>query len=197
MEEKDNATWLFEKPTREFHSAEAWWTSFFTIFAFYMQKSGKPLSLQVYRIGAMNDLEPESFLDLGSMSYQNTVVDARLKKEVFGIKEWPNQFLDIKPDITLLNATAKKSVVFIEVKTIGTSVKRNVLLYPDLRDHMRKLGWQSDLFYLMSDGHEETSDWSVLRKTDSRILLWEDVFKLSISTPFETLLGEGLLSYTR
>jgi hypothetical protein len=145
----------------------------------------------------MNKLIPESLLNLGDMSYQNTVVDARLNKEVFGISEWPNQFSDIKPDITLLNLSAAKSAVFIEVKTIGTTVKRNARLYLELRDHMRKIGWQSDLFYLMSEGHEEESDWPELQEIDSRILLWEDVFKQSAGTPFEPLFGEDLLGYTR
>ncbi len=197
MQKKDNATWLFEKPSRDFHSAEAWWTSFFTVFAFYMARSGNGLSLPIYRLNDSNELVPESTLNLHGVSYQNTVVDARLKKEVFNLPNWPNRFLDIKPDVTILNAHAEKTVLFIEVKTIGTSVKRNAFLYPALRDHMRSLGWQADLYYLMSDGHEEGSDWSVLRKTDSRVLLWEDVFKRSSGTPFETLLGEGLPSYTR
>ncbi|MBK7002427.1 MAG: hypothetical protein IPH35_21490 [Rhodoferax sp.] len=197
MQKHDNATWFFEKPSRGFHNAEAWWTSFFTIFAFYMARSGKGILLPVFKVNESNDLVPESSIDLSGMTYENTVVDARLRKEVFGLPDWPNQFNDIKPDITVLRSGASASVIFIEVKTIGTSVKRNALLYPALREHMRSLGWESELYYLMSKGHEEITDWPVLRDTDSKILRWEDIFAKTAGTPFENMLGESLPTYTK
>lgn len=196
MQKHDNATWFFEKPSRNFHNAEVWWTSFFTIFAFYMARSGKGITLPVFKVNKSTDLVPDSRIDLGGLTYENTVVDARLRKEVFGLPDWPNQFNDIKPDITVVSKSST-SVILIEVKTIGTSVKRNALFYPALRDHMRSLGWKSELYYLMSEGHEETSDWPILQKTASNVLRWEDIFELSVGTPFENMLGESLPTYTR
>jgi hypothetical protein len=197
VQEEDNATWLFIKPSRHFHSAEAWWTSLFTIFSFYMSREGKNLSMSTYRVSESNQLVSDSKIDLCSMQYENTVVDAVLRKETFGLTEWPNEFGQISPDITIVGLGDQKSVVFIEVKTVGESVKRNLKLYHELRDYLRSIGWKSDLYYLMSEGHEIPSDWQKLRDADARILKWEDMFRLAAGTPFDGLLGRSLQQYVR
>ncbi len=197
MENHDNATWLFIRPSVDFHNAELWWTSLFTIFAFSEVQSKGKFSLPAHAVNEAGELSRAKVIDMSMMTYQNTVVDGRLRKDVFGLSEWPNQFLDLKPDITIIPSKNERTVLFIEVKTVGTSVKRNALLYQALRDYMRGLGWSAELIYLMSKGHEEPSDWAVLRNTDALVFTWEDVFLQAQGTTFENLLGEPLHSYVR
>ena len=80
-----NATYLFEKPRREFHNAELWWTSFFTLFSFWASSSGYPLVLPTYRYSDGDCLEENGKLSLEKCNYQSTVVDGRLRDDAFGM----------------------------------------------------------------------------------------------------------------
>lgn len=192
-----NATYLFEKPRREFHNAELWWTSYFTLFSFWASSSGYLLVLPTYCYSAGDRLEENGKLSLEKCNYQSTVVDGKLRGDVFGMKDWPNRFRDLKPDVTIIHSRESREVSLIEVKTIGASVKGNALLYADLRDRLLECQWRVGLYYLLSRGHEENGDWPVLRNIRASIILWEDVLQKAIDTPFENVFGEPLQKYAK
>jgi hypothetical protein len=190
-----NATYLFEKPFRTFHNCEVWWTSFFTLFALWCSTNQRSFSLPTYQCTEDDSLHPVGIISFQDLSYGNVIVDGRLRGDVLGIADWPNRFADIKPDVTILHSLTDRQITFVEVKTIGASVKSNAPLYSELTDFMRTKNWNVKFLYLMSDGHEASSDWGVLRKYAQEIILWEDVLRATVKTPFEALFGEPIAKY--
>ncbi len=192
-----NATYLFEKPYRKFHNAESWWTAYFTMLVLWRSSSNNPLELPWYLSDKNGNLNLKGSVSFDAASYRNMVADARLYGEPFGLSEWPNGFLNLRPDVTFLKSSDRREVVFVETKTIGAKAQGNVALYARLRDFLRSKGWSAELYYLLSEGHEELSDWPILEAAAASIILWEDVFKATAGSPFGELFAEPLSNFVK
>lgn len=192
-----NATYLFEKPFRRFHSAEPWWTAYFTMLVLWGEAKSRPIVLTSYRADERGDLSKYGTVSFSGATYGNVVADARLYGEPFGLDEWPNEYLHLRPDVTYIKSHEQRRVIFVETKTIGASVQGNVELYGKLVEFLRQAGWSVELYYLLSVGHEETKDWFSLAEASANIITWEDVFVSAVGSPFEELFGEPLSKYVR
>jgi hypothetical protein len=102
--------------------------------------------------------------------------------------------LGLKPDVWILRREDRQ-VVFVETKTIGASIARNHLLYLRVLSHLRDVGWSAELYYLLSHGHECQADWPLIEQSGLAVILWEDVLRTTLGTPFETLFDEDLSIY--
>jgi len=189
-----NATYLFELPFRGFHNSESWWTAFFSMLVLFLAHEDAEASIPLYAYNAENAIHRTGSFDFNGYTYSKTVIEGALRGDVFAFDIWPNEFLNLKPDITFW-IPEKKKVVFVEVKTIGASIQGNASTYVALRDHMRKEGWDAHLYYLLSHGHEATNDWPVIEKSSIPFILWEDVLKLSLNTPFSHVFDEAIEQY--
>ena len=192
-----NATWLFARPAPNFHNAEPWWTAWFSMLLLWGAVQGRPQMFPWCTTDAEGNLIPAGTVSFAGARYDTLVADARLRGEPFGIAEWPNDFLDLRPDLTFIRPGAARQVVFVETKTIGASVKGNVGRYAELVAWLEGQGWTAELYYLMSAGHEALNDWKLLAEAGARILRWEDVFEAAAETPFGALFGEPLANYLR
>lgn len=190
-----NATYLFEKPFRKFHNAESWWSSFFTMLVLWRSSRSNPLCLPWYLSDKNGKLIAKGRVSFDGASYSNMVADAGLFGKPFGLSEWPKDFLNIRPDVTFLKSPEKRQVIFVETKTIGEKVQRNVALYARLTDFLINQGWSAEFYYLLSYGHEGVSDWPVLEASSANIILWEDVFRAAVDSPFGGLFSEPLTNY--
>ncbi len=124
----------------------------------------------------------------------NTVQEGKLSGELFGLDDWPNEYLNLQPD--LINwCRERKRVTIIEVKTIGAEVKGNLWLYHKFSEFMNTNGWESKLYYLLSHGHEKSSDWLHLSRANASLIFWEDLLKLTASTPLTQVFDFKLQHY--
>lgn len=190
-----NATYLFEKPFRRFHNAEPWWTAFFTMLVLWRETQHESLVLPSYNSDQLGQLTKKCSISFAGASYANLVADARLNGEPFGIGRWPNEYLNLRPDITYIKSKEHREVVFVETKTIGASVQGNIELYEGLIGFLRQEGWAAEFYYLLSLGHEQTRDWSLLADVSANVITWEDVFSAAKGSPFSDLFGEPLAKY--
>lgn len=191
-----NSTYLFERPRRDFRNAESWWTAYFSMLVLWEVSQGREIELPWYRSDPTGNLSISGSVKFEGASFSNVVVDGKLKGAAFSITPWPDQFLDLRPDVTILDPSRGKAVTFVEVKTIGASVARNIYPYDDLVKFLRDNGWVSDVYYLLSEGHEAESDWKKLCECESRILKWEDVLRKAVGTPFGELFDLNFEDYT-
>lgn len=192
---KLNATYLFESPTRHFHNSEQFWTAYFALFLLWESQSKEPRKIPVYSCDPRGYLTalPDTLPMLG-LTFAEVIMEGKLSGEAFGLKEWPNDLKDRRVDIVLLRREHKVAD-FIEVKTIGADVKHNFELYAKLCETLQKSGWNSNLYYLLSHGHEHQGDFRLLAGK-SRIILWEDIFRFAAETPLgKMLVGVPLSSY--
>jgi hypothetical protein len=171
------------------------WAAYFAMFLLWESQSPEPRKVPVYscdprgHLAAMPDALP-----ICGLTFADVIVDGRLSGEPFGLKEWPNVLRDLQVDVVLLKRD-RKTAEFIEVKTIGESVKRNLERYPKVCETLQKSGWNAKLYYLLSHGHEKMEDFKLL-VGKSRIILWEDVFRFVAGTPLgKMLVGVPLSSY--
>jgi hypothetical protein len=190
-----NATHLFELPFRGFHNAESWWTAYFTMLVLWGSAHGKPVVLPSYLSDLNGNLTEASTVSFSGATHSDLVADARLHGEPFGITDWPNEFLHLRPDVTFLRSLEDRKVLFVETKTIGASIRGNVDLYANLAAFLRCQGWSVEFYYLLSVGHEEAEDWPLLATASASIIKWEDVFGVAEKSPFGCLLGELLSKY--
>jgi hypothetical protein len=192
-----NATYLFKK--KPFRNSERFWAAYFGLFLLQESQSAAPRDLPVYSCDANGHLTQRGTLSVSRLAYENVIADGKLTGEPFGLKDWPNEILNLQIDVVVLKPE-QKVVHFIEVKTVGADVKRNFLRYPIVCDTVRKAHWESNLHYLVSHGHETQTDWPLLAEGNqgrSRILLWEDIFRFVEETPLGKMLavGKGLSCY--
>jgi len=196
-----NATYLFEKPDRaSFRNSESRWTAVAQLALFWLSKeakSGTVARLPVYRADAEGYLTVVGDLPVSGFDHTNTVCEQSLNKGTFEAQDIPNELLGLKPDIINRDLSARRAC-FIEVKTIGESVSRNIDRYEQL---VKWLGgdarWQCELYYLLSHGHETYSDWPLLAGRNSKILLWEDLFTslLDAGPDLANMLSDDLGKY--
>jgi hypothetical protein len=190
-----NATYLFERPERYLKNSESRWTAIAQIALMYLSANEPAKELPVYKSckdGYLNK-EKDGF-PISGFTFLNTVCECGLRKEIFGIQDFDNQFLHVKPDILYMDKDNKR-VVFAEVKTLSESVSRNINLYDNLCTYLRGQGWKTDLYYLLSHGHEKKQDWSRLADKGSNIILWEDLFEVLAGSPIANLVGHSLGDY--
>ena len=191
-----NATYLFQKPYRGFHNAESWWTAYFTMLILWGNENDSPITLKSYRTDADGNLTQSGSVSFSDATYGNLIADARLHGEPFGISQWPDEYLHLRPDVTFLRSQEDRKVTFIETKTIGANAKGNVELYSRLANFLVSNGWEVELYYLLSEGHEATKDWPALQVNSASIIKWEDVFKAAAPSPLGKLFGVPLINYT-
>lgn len=197
MTEKLNATNLFEQPSRSFHNSESWWTAYFTMLLLWSEAHRTPIDLPWYDVDHQGELSRGGTVSFSGVTYRNLIVDASLRGEPFGITDWPNEYLNIRPDIAYIKSNCPRQAVFIETKTIGANVRRNIGLYANFSDYLRRNGWDVDFYYLLSNGYEEDTDWALLSANNSKVIIWEDVFMAATETPFGTIFGESLEKYVQ
>lgn len=188
-----NATYLFEQPERYLKNSESRWTAIAQIALMYFSSNEPGKKLPVYESDKDGYLtKKEKVFQISGFTFLNTVCECGLRKEIFGIQNFDNRFLQVKPDI-LYRDKDKKRVVFIEVKTLSESVSRNISLYDELCEYLvDKCGWKTDLYYLLSHGHEKKQDWRLLADKGSSIILWEDLFKIVADSPIANLVGHSV-----
>ena len=81
----------------------------------------------------------DRFLQMNGWTCDNTIVEGRLNGHLFNDTKWPNDFLNLSPDIIRID-TGPNVVKIIEVKTVGASVKPNAKLYQRLNEYIKSLG---------------------------------------------------------
>lgn len=192
-ETQKNATYLFELPDRHYHSSESWWTTFFSMLLLYRTRKNSQWTLPTYTYCGGYSVESAPF-EPGRLSLADLIVEAPLSKYPFRLESWPLEFLQLKPDVCILNAGMCQAT-FIEVKTIGASIAKNHDRYVKARNHLRTLGWSVDFYYLLSHGHEHDDDWPLIERDEVRVMHWEDVLRAAMDTPFGELFDHPLTEY--
>ena len=203
-----NATYLFEKPDRDLHNSESFWTSLFGLFLLECSMKCKKVTIPTYRFykydnGKWEFKEDEDFNMPFNLSFQDVIVEGIIKSSIF--PDIPDNLTNIKPDLLVLHRDENelKDVFIFEIKTIGAHIHQKDL-YEGLLDYFQCKGYNVVLFFLLSIGHENNSDWSklaekqhMIRKNPFRIIFWEDVLKVlcSNSDSFSYIL-EDIKSYT-
>lgn len=193
MAETKNATHLFELPGRQYHNSESWWTSFFAMLTLYRSQQDPQWSLSTFVFKGGWPTEQGRFTP-GRLSVEQLIVEAGLSKNPFRLASWPNEFLQLKPDVCVLRQD-EREVIFVEVKTIGASIARNHLRYLGMRNHLQEVGWSAKLYYLLSHGHECHGDFPLIEHSQVQVILWEDVLLSAIGTPVGQMLGVRLDEY--
>jgi hypothetical protein len=203
----NNATWLFEKPHKKFHNAESWWTSIFSAMILWLEANKKnntktikiktcrfknnkkttpTAKLKTYRYSKIGGFERAGGISFKGAGFSNLIIDGSLKCTLFDINdgnpEWSKKYNYLRPDITFIQKKIKKAV-FIECKTIGSTVKISNEKYKGLVEFLNKNGWTAKLYFLLSHGHND-SDWPHIEKEKLEIILWEDALELMKETPF-------------
>jgi len=125
---------------------------------------------------------------------ENVIVEGKLCGEPFHKSEWPNELLDLRPDVTIIRQENKRAD-FFEAKTTGGDLKRKFEDYPKICEYLMKHGWKSELYFLISHGIENRRYLPELSDRQFNVILWEDVFLLAASTPLGKLVDETLVRY--
>jgi hypothetical protein len=150
--------------------------------------------LPIYVSDEMGYLDQIGLMNVSGFHFSNTVCEQGLNGSMFGITDFNTKYNRIVPDITNLQAT-ERHVTLIEVKTLSESVLRNIELYNECCQYLRHRSWACDFYYLLSHGHEKQGDWPVLSKKRSKIVIWEDLFRVMAESPMADLIGESLHQY--
>lgn len=196
-----NATYLFKSESKPYwKNSESRWTAVAQMSLIFMSALNSGISLPIYISDSCGyfKLHPEKpYLYVSGFNCDNTVCECGLRGDIFNINTFVNDFTNIKPDILYVDVVSKHAI-FIEVKTVGESVARNIKRYHDLEKHLREeYQWETQLYYLLSHGHEtkKDMDWSLLSEKKAKIILWEDLLGKMAMTPLANLIGERLGNY--
>jgi len=195
----ENATFLFEGKD-DFRHSESRWSTIAQIAFIWMGEQNKALNVykSTYETGVSEEkwLIEENTLKFEKSNGNNIIIEGRLKPSVFGIDkgQWEKKFSRKSPDIVWFD---NNSIKIIEVKTTGRyrDVKENIFAYRDFVDFLQKNGKKCELYYLLSYGHEEHSDWDELRKDNANILLWEELFLNISESEISRFVGNNLQDY--
>ena len=188
-----NATHLFEKPFRQFHNSESWWSTFFSLFALEESNAKDTRPLPVWRYLHHNRYWCSGAFDVSGLNFGNVVVEGSLCAQPFRLPIWPPEYLALKVDIVMIR---DRHTILVEAKTIGASIAKNLLLYVGLTNHLRSKGWDADFYHLISYGHEIESDWKLISDHGLEFFMWEDVLRLASTTAVGQTLGIDLSEYT-
>jgi hypothetical protein len=191
-----NATWLFKTPDRKFKNSEARWIAIAHLSLIYISTINSGIKLPVYKSDEDGYLSKENDLEISGFCHSNTVCEQNLNGEIFEINPFPAKFQLITPDILHIDKKNRNVRVF-KIKILQESVLRTISLYNELIHYLSEPinNWKSDLYYLMSHGHEKHHDWQGLSKFKSNIILWEDLFSIMSKTPVAGLIAESVGDY--
>ncbi len=190
-----NATYLFEKPLRKFHHSESWWTAWFAMLLIWGNKNNRPVTLPAYCIKDGLPVEHRKNACFAGATYGTLVAEAPISGEIFSIDAFPDEYFNLRPDLTFIKRGGERFVAFVEVKTIGSGIRRNIALYDGLGNYLNGAGWAVDFYYLLSRGHEQPAELKLLEDTSARIIFWEDVFAYAENTPYGDLFEDSLAQY--
>lgn len=193
----DNATWLFIRPSPYFHNSESWWSALFSILVLHLARADNPKIPLRKCVGSPK----ESFnflgeyLDCSDVKFDEVLVDAKLTQRLFPGIAWPNEFRDTRPDI-MIHRPKLKRITLIENKTVGANLGEQLDRYYEVKEHLSKEGWSVEFFLLISSGYENRREWRAVEKTETKLILWEDVLRIMDSTDFfRPIIGASLEPY--
>lgn len=194
----DNATWLFIQPSPYFHNSEPWWSALFSILVLHLARRENPPKIPLRKcVGSPK----ESFnflgeyLDCSDAKFDEVLVDAKLTQELFSGIDWPDEFRDIRPDI-MIHRPKLGRITLIENKTVGANLGEQLDRYHEVKEHLSKEGWSVEFFLLISSGYETRKEWRAVEKTETKLILWEDVLRIMDSIEFfRSIIGAPLKSY--
>lgn len=189
-----NATYLFERPYRYCHNSESWWTAFFSMLVLYKSNTEPSFSLPIKTYTTASRFTRIDWLACAGLQFSDIVVESPLNAQTFNLPEWSTDYQNIKPDLTIV-MREQKTVTFIEVKTIGAGIARNLQLYENLCQHLQTSGWKASICYLLSCGHETNTDWRLLERHSVCVILWEDVLLAASETPLAQIFDVPLANY--
>lgn len=190
----NNATYLFEGQARHTRNSESWWSAFFSQYLIYRARAGECCDLPVYTYSVSGGYRTVSRFPFDGISYNTLFVEPHLTRFTFGLPAWPKGFVRLRPDILVLRPTPR-AATFVELKTIGASIKKSISLYSEICKHLADNSWSVDLLHLLSHGHETASDRVLIAQMGLRIMLWEDVLRDVHKTPLAQLFDFDLSPY--
>ena len=98
-----NATHLFEKPYREFHSSESFWSAFFAMFLLGETRASAPRPLPIWRYAGPDKYWVSDKLDLRDITPNGLVVEGSLfGGRPFNLASWPMEYNSLKIDVILI-----------------------------------------------------------------------------------------------
>jgi hypothetical protein len=192
----DNATWLFIKPSPYFHNSEPWWSALFSILVLHLARGKDNFKIPLKKcVGSpkesFNSLG--EYLDCSDVKFEEVLVDAKLNQRLF--PDLPNEFRDIRPDI-MIHRPKLKRIALIENKTVGADLGEQLDRYHEVKAHLSKEGWSVEFFLLISSGYEIRREWGAIEKTETKLILWEDVLRIMDSIEFfRSTIGVSLKPY--
>ncbi|MFZ0465540.1 MAG: hypothetical protein WBE20_10975 [Candidatus Acidiferrales bacterium] len=192
----DNATWLFIKPSPYFHNSEPWWSALFSILLLHLARGEDNFKIPLKKCVGSPE---ESFNSLGEyfdcsdVKFEEVLVDAKLNPKTF--PDLPSEFRDIRPDI-MIHRPKLKRIALIENKTVGADLGEQLDRYHEVKAHLSKEGWSAEFFLLISSGYEIRREWRAVEKTETKLILWEDVLRIMDSIEFfRSIIGVSLKPY--
>jgi hypothetical protein len=186
-----NATYLFRTPSDSYHHSESFWASLMAIALLVGSRSTGGIHVPAFvyhhvdkrwwfeQSGALHFTQP--------LEWRQVVVEGRIRRGfIAGLDEVPPQRLwDLRPDLVI---QTEHHVGIIEVKTVGHELGRyQKECCENLAVYLNEKGYEADLFFLISAGHECRKDWSLLLNVSPpvqsfRLLLWERDLRLLTET---------------
>jgi hypothetical protein len=103
-----NATYLFEKPSRDLKNSESRWTAIAQISLIYMPKHIVDPKLPVYVSDEDGYLDQIDLLDVTGFNCDNTICEQGLTGPMFGIDDFDIKYHRIDPDISHFRPGKKK-----------------------------------------------------------------------------------------
>jgi hypothetical protein len=134
-------------------------------------------------------------LDCSEIKFDEVLVDVKLNERLFSGIEWPNEFRDIRPDITIHRPQLKRTTL-IENKTVGANLEDQLDRYHQVKRHLNKEGWSAEFLLLISFGYEIRREWKAIEESETKLVLWEDVLHVMDSIEFfRSIIGSSLKPY--
>ena len=194
-----NATYLFQKPNRNYHNSESFWTVFFALYLIEISKSNHHLNIPAYQHRKRNNrrcFDPDGDLVVpNDLFFKNIVIEGRITKDfVKKLKEpIPKDLSNLKPDIII---QTKDEIIIVEVKTIGSEITNHQKeCYLQIKQLLKDNGYNVSLYFLISAGYEgnlDILDSGASELQEFKILLWEQIFKHLFKYNSNSLLAKYL-----
>ena len=199
--EHDNATWFFLTPRSEHHNSESFWSTLFALYLLAESRGNRDLALPAFRYVEADHrwaFQPAGTLAVPTgLEFTDVVVEGKIRPHFLPrVGPVPDELLDLRPDILFHH---QDRVIVIEVKTVGHELGQYQRdCYLTLTKFLRSVGYTTELYFLISAGHEKRRDLGLLRWDPAgpdpfKILLWEQVFRQMCeaqpSSPLSVCLG--------
>lgn len=206
--EKNNATWLFIEPSRNFHSSESFWTSLFALHVLMASAKITQLKIKCFQYvenGRKWGFEDDGYLTIPEgVKFSNIVVEGSIRNGFLDKlkSDVPKNLLNLRPDVLIFN---ENRVIIVEVKTVGNKIGDYQLnCYLELADFIGANGYSVELYFMISAGHEVKNDLRLLRQNADvhnkfKLILWEHILKQVCEeepiSPLATCLGDIAVYY--